>query len=70
MVDKRVKMSRLIHRSEDNGQFDLDFWQQMSPQARYEATWEMVVSYYLSKGKTLAELRLDRSIARLKRRKG
>ena len=68
MQKQKLKMSRLIKRDEDDNLFDIEFWQQLSPTARFNATWEMVVNYELNKGKTYAELRLDRTVTNLKQK--
>ena len=68
MKKNKIKMSRLIKRNEDDQLFDIKFWQKLGSNAKFEATWEMVVNYQLSKGKTYAELRLDRSVTNLKQK--
>jgi len=68
MLPSKFKMSRLIKRDEDDHSFDLEFWQHLDTTARFNATWEMVVNYELSKGKKNAELRLNRSFTNLKRK--
>jgi hypothetical protein len=68
MNRKKLKMSRLIKRDEDDNMFDIEFWQKLGSLARFNATWEMVVNYELNQGKTYAELRLDRSITNLKQK--
>ncbi len=68
MQESKLKMSRLIKRNDDQHLFDLEFWQKLSTTGRFRATWEMVVNYELSRGKRIAELRLNRSVTTLKRR--
>lgn len=68
MVQNKIKMSRLIKRDNDDNFFDFEFWQKLGSTARFNAVWEMVVNYELSKGKTYAELRLDRTVTNLKKK--
>jgi len=51
-------------------EFDIQFWQSLSSEARAEAGWELVTSYWEMKGKTSDELRLQRSIESVQRRRG
>lgn len=62
-------MSRLIKRSEDDGSFDIEFWQKAGPTVIFESAWEMVVTAASIKGISIDELRLDRSIANLERKR-
>ena len=39
----------------------------LSPEQRLNETWELVENYWLSKGKSLDELRLDRTVVLIKR---
>jgi len=68
MKRKKIKMSRLIKRDEDDKMFDIEFWHKLGSTARFNAIWEMVVNYELNKGKTYAELRLDRTVTNLKQK--
>ncbi len=68
-ADRRRRMvARLVRRDEDDRSFDLEFWQRLGPQARFEAAWEMVKEYWRKQGKDPAELRLRKSVERLVRR--
>ncbi len=47
--------------------FDLAFWQAQSPQARFDATWELIVHAWKAKGGDVRQLRLQRSVEAFKR---
>jgi hypothetical protein len=66
---RRVVMARMIRRGEDDGSFDAEFWYRAGPAARMAAMWDLVLRYWQMKGRDPRELRLDRSVAVLKRRK-
>lgn len=51
-------------------EFDIQFWQGLSSEARANAVWEMVVDYWEMKGKDPHELRLQRSVESVQRRRG
>ena len=42
--------------------FDLKFWREQTPQARFDAAWELVVHASKVKGFDVRQLRLQRSI--------
>ena len=42
--------------------FDIEFWQNQSPQARFSAAWELIVHASKVKGIHVRQLRLQRSI--------
>ena len=66
--DGRTITTRLSHFGErPDREFDIQFWQALSSEARANAVWEMVVDYWLMKGKTLDELRLQRSVENIQR---
>lgn len=48
-------------------EFDIQFWQGLTSEARANAVWEMVVDYWQMKGKTRDELRLQRSVENIQR---
>ncbi|MBK8465458.1 MAG: hypothetical protein IPL32_06470 [Chloracidobacterium sp.] len=50
-------------------EFDIQFWQGLSSEERANAVWEMVVDYWEMKGKEPHELRLQRSVESVQRRK-
>ena len=41
--------------------FDLEFWQRQSPQARFDASWELILHAWRVKGNDVRQLRLHRS---------
>lgn len=41
--------------------FDLKFWREQTPQARFDAAWELVVHASKVKGLDVRQLRLQRS---------
>jgi hypothetical protein len=47
--------------------FDLTFWQKQSPQARFDAAWEMIVHAWRAKGNDVRQLRLHRSVETFQR---
>lgn len=51
-------------------EFDIQFWQGLSSEERANAVWEMVVDYWEMKGKDPHELRLQRSVESVQRRRG
>ena len=53
--------SRKIGLEEDDGAFDLAFWQAQSAEARFAAAWEMVETAWEMKNRPLDELRLQRT---------
>lgn len=67
---KRVVMARVIKLGEDDGSFDDEFWRRVGPEGRQEAMWQLVLRYWQMKGRDPRELRLDRSVVVVKRRKG
>ncbi len=59
----KVIMARLTTLSEDDGSFDIEFWQKIGPQGIFEAMWSMVKEVPSIKGKkNERQLRLQRSI--------
>jgi hypothetical protein len=42
--------------------FDLAFWQSQTPQARFDAAWELIVHANRVKGNDVRQLRLQRSV--------
>ncbi len=47
--------------------FDLQFWQAQTPEARFEATWELIVHASRVKGIDVRQLRLQRSVETFQR---
>lgn len=42
--------------------FDIEFWKQAGPQARFEAAWGMIGDFFKIRGKNAPKLRLRRSV--------
>jgi hypothetical protein len=61
----KTRLSRFGERPDR--EFDIQFWQGLTSEARANAVWEMVVDYWSGKGKTADELRLQRSVECLQR---
>jgi hypothetical protein len=60
-VERRGKISEL------DRSFDLIFWQSQSPDARFDAVWELIVHANKVKGKDVRQLRLQRSVENFQR---
>lgn len=66
--DGRTMVTRVSKFGErPDREFDIQFWQSLSSEARANAVWEMVVEYWTMKGKTEDELRLQRSVENIQR---
>jgi len=66
----RLVMTRLGRMSDgDDRSFDIEFWQSLTDNQRMTAMWELVETAHALKGGDPNELRLQRSIASLKRRR-
>ena len=69
LKDGRTMVTRLSQFGErPDREFDIQFWQGLSSEARANAVWEMVVDYWTMKGKSEDELRLQRSVESIQRR--
>ncbi|HAJ34784.1 MAG TPA: hypothetical protein DCL15_03685 [Chloroflexi bacterium] len=69
-MDKARFVERKGKLSELDRSFDLAFWQAQTPEARFEAAWEMIVRYANVKGLDVRQLRLQRSFATFQRQRG
>ena len=47
--------------------FDLAFWQDQTPRARFDAAWELILHAWRVKGNDVRQLRLQRSVESFKR---
>jgi hypothetical protein len=47
--------------------FDIEFWQSQPPQARFQATWDLILHASKVKGIDVRQLRLHRSIENFQR---
>lgn len=63
-LERRGKISEL------DRSFDLDFWQGQSSEARFDATWELIVHYVKVKGIDVRQLRLQRSVENFQQQRG
>jgi hypothetical protein len=52
----------------DAERFDVWFWQRAGATARFEAAWAMVGEFLKMRGRSRGQLRLRRSVQRIKRR--
>ncbi len=67
--DGRTITTRLSRFGErPDREFDIQFWQNLSSEARANAGWELVTDYWAMKGKSPDELRLQRSVENIQRR--
>ena len=64
----RIIMARLVKREEANRDFDLEFWNKIGVQKKFEAAWEMICDLPNWKPSYVHQQRLRRSVASLKRR--
>lgn len=56
--------TRMVPVEDADDSFDLAFWQSQSPEARFAAAWEMVVTAWELKNRPVDELRLQRTSGR------
>jgi hypothetical protein len=61
--------ARLIPLHQDDGQFDREFWQSVPRDERVAALWQMVQDWAEWRGVPTDELRLQRSVCRVERRR-
>ena len=47
--------------------FDIQFWQQQEPKARFNAAWELIVHAWRVKGYDVRQLRLQRTVENFQR---
>ncbi len=65
----RIKMARLVRREEEDREFDLDFWQSLGDAKLFAAAWDLVVTAATARGADEDQLRLQRSVATVRRRR-
>jgi hypothetical protein len=65
---RRNGMARKIKLHEDDGSFDIEFWDQYTPSERMMLVWTMVEEEHAARGRDPAELRFQRSVGGLQRR--
>ncbi len=66
----RLVMMRVGNVADMDRSFDIEFWQSQDDTARFDAAWELFVFAHELKGQKEDELRLQRSVTNLKRRRG
>ena len=66
-MDKTRVMDRKGKLSDLDRSFDLAFWQAQTPEARFDAAWELIVHYAMVKGIDVRQLRLQRSVESFQR---
>ena len=47
--------------------FDIEFWQNQSPKARFQAAWELILHAHKVRGGDVRQLRLQRSVENFQR---
>ena len=67
MSAKKVFMSKLVSLNKMDRSFDLEFWDKVGVQGRFQALWQMVLEAEAIKGKNVPPL--QRSVQNIKRRK-
>ena len=66
--DGRTITTRLSRFGErPDREFDIQFWQGLSSEARADAVWEMVLEHWKDTGKDPDELRFQRSVESVQR---
>ena len=63
-IERRGKITEL------DRSFDLSFWQSQSSQARFEASWELIVHASRVRGIDVRQLRLHRTVENFQRQQG
>ena len=69
MADRKVRMARLVPQREADREFDVEFWQRAGAEARFAAMWQMVVDHHTRGGGDVRDLKLDKSVERIIRRR-
>jgi D-alanyl-D-alanine dipeptidase len=62
-------VGRKIKLREDDGSFDMEFWDRYTPSERVMMVWQMVVEEHAAQGRDPAELRFQRSAGGLQSRR-
>ncbi|MEW5849522.1 MAG: hypothetical protein AB2A00_11960 [Myxococcota bacterium] len=65
---RRRGTARFVRIKDDDGSFDLEFWQRLTMQERVEAVWDLTLEYLQWSGQDGGEPRLQRSVCRVERR--
>jgi hypothetical protein len=69
-MEDRLVMSRLARREDAGRDFDIEFWQTLGDAKIFAAAWDLVVTAAGVRGIREDQLRLQRSVATLRRRSG
>lgn len=70
-MKSRREMNVWYGRREDAPRYpDVAYWQTQSDAKKFAAAWQMVIDAYAIKGEDISELRLQRSVGGLQRRRG
>ena len=67
VMPDRVIMTRLVRGRAPGRDFDIALWQALGPSRIFEAEWDLVVTAAAVRGVHEDQLRLQRSVTRLKR---
>jgi hypothetical protein len=59
-------MARLIPLEDDDGSFDREFWDKIGHEGRFAAMWDMVMDAARIRGEDVNQLRLQRSVLRIR----
>jgi hypothetical protein len=66
MDKERIERARVLrHGEQDDGSFDLEFWQSVGPEGIFAAAWEMVGEVQAMRGEDVDQPRLQRSVVRV-----
>ncbi len=69
-MKKRRNMKIWYGRLDDAPRYpDVAYWQAQPDENKFEAAWQMVIEAYAIKGEDISELRLQRSVGGLQRRR-
>ena len=69
MGPERIKMARVLrHGEQDDGSFDLEFWQAVGAEGIFSASWEMVGEVQDMRGEDGDQPGFQRSAVRIIRR--
>jgi hypothetical protein len=65
---RAIGVGRKVKLREDDGSFDMEFWDRYTPSERMMLVWVMVEEEHAAQGRDPAELRFQRSVGGLQRR--
>ena len=67
---RAIGIGRKISLRDDDGSFDIEFWDRYTPSERMMLVWTMVQEEHAARRRDPAELRFQRSVGGLQRRRG